>query len=57
MPERYRGARDAECDLWKTMLFAGRGVEFTGANYSASGLVYQSPYVNFEDEAVGVCWS
>ena len=41
---------------WKTMLFRGQGVvEFSGANYSANALVYESttgPYVNYVDEAI-----
>jgi len=38
---------------WKMMLFAGQGqMEFSGADYSAYGLVYVTQYTNFEDEAI-----
>jgi hypothetical protein len=41
---------------WKMMLFRSQGVvEFSGANYSADALVYdtsQGPYVNYVDEAI-----
>ena len=41
---------------WKMMLFRSQGVvEFSGANYSANALVYDTttgPYVNYVDEAI-----
>ena len=41
---------------WKMMLFRSQGVvEFSGANYSANALVYDTttgPYVNYIDEAI-----
>jgi hypothetical protein len=38
---------------WKMMLFDGQGeMEFSGADYSAYGLVYVTQYTNFEDEAI-----
>src|SRR4029077_15375442 len=38
---------------WKMMLFAGQGqMEFSGADYSSYGLVYVTPYTNFEDEDI-----
>lgn len=38
---------------WKMMLFAGQGeMEWSGADYSAYGLVYVTQYTNFEDEAI-----
>jgi hypothetical protein len=38
---------------WKLMLFAGLGqVEFSGANYSPTAFVPDTPYVNYVDEAI-----
>jgi phospholipase D-like protein len=38
---------------WKMMLFVGQGVvEFSGANYSPSAFVPQSPYTNYVDESI-----
>jgi phosphatidylserine/phosphatidylglycerophosphate/cardiolipin synthase-like enzyme len=38
---------------WKLMLFSGQGVvEFSGANYTGSELVYSKPYVTYVDEAI-----
>jgi len=38
---------------WKTMVFVGQGmVEFGGANYSDAAFHPQSPYRNYEDEAI-----
>jgi len=38
---------------WKLMLFAGLGqVEFSGANYSPTAFVANTPYANYVDEAI-----
>ena len=38
---------------WKLMLFSGQGVvEFSGANYTGSELVYSKPYASYVDEAI-----
>ena len=38
---------------WKMMLFAGQNiVEFSGANFSPTAFVPQTPYVDYEDETI-----
>ncbi len=38
---------------WKLAVFSGQGiVEFSGANYTGSELVYSKPYVTYVDEAI-----
>jgi hypothetical protein len=51
IPMRYRTASGIL--HWKTMIFAGQNtVEFDGANYSPTAFIYQSPYSDYEDEAI-----
>src|SRR5260370_25619336 len=38
---------------WKMMLFSGQGtVEFSGANFTPSEMIPNTPYVNYTDEAI-----
>jgi len=51
IPMRYRLPTAPGILHWKMMLFAGQNtVQFSGANYSPTAFVFQSPYSDYEDE-------
>jgi phosphatidylserine/phosphatidylglycerophosphate/cardiolipin synthase-like enzyme/regulation of enolase protein 1 (concanavalin A-like superfamily) len=53
IPIRQRALSQSDILHWKMMLFNGQNmVEFSGANYSPTAFVPQTPYVDFEDEAI-----
>jgi len=53
IPIRQRALSNGDILHWKMMLFVGQNtVEFSGANYSSTAFVPQTPYVDFEDEAI-----
>ena len=53
IPIRQRALTNGDILHWKMMLFVGQNtVEFSGANYSSTAFVPQTPYVDFEDEAI-----
>jgi len=53
IPIRQRALSQSDILHWKVMLFNGQNmVEFSGANYSPTAFVPQTPYVDFEDEAI-----
>jgi regulation of enolase protein 1 (concanavalin A-like superfamily) len=53
IPMRQRAATAAGILHWKMMLFAGQGVvEFSGANFSPTAFVPQTPYADYEDEVI-----
>src|SRR6185436_4595875 len=53
IPIRQRALTNPDILHWKMMLFSGQNtVEFSGANYSPTAFVPQTPYVDFEDEAI-----
>src|SRR3954464_11196731 len=53
IPIRQRSLSNSYILHWKTMIFAGQNtVEFSGANYSPTAFVPQSPYSDYEDEAI-----
>src|SRR3954469_21675510 len=53
IPIRQRSLSNSYILHWKTMIFAGQNtVEFSGANYSPTAFVPQTPYADYEDEAI-----
>ena len=53
IPMRMRKSTAPGILHWKMMLFVGQGqMEFSGANYSPTAFVPQTPYVDFEDETL-----
>ncbi|MGH9141698.1 MAG: phospholipase D-like domain-containing protein, partial [Vicinamibacterales bacterium] len=51
IPMRKRTAGDIA--HWKLMIFAGQGVvEWSGANFSPTAFVPQTPYKDYEDEVI-----
>jgi phosphatidylserine/phosphatidylglycerophosphate/cardiolipin synthase-like enzyme len=53
IPMRARTSTAPGILHWKMMLFAGQNiVEFSGANFSPTAFVPQTPYVDFEDETI-----
>ena len=53
IPMRNRLASAPGILHWKMMLFAGQNtVQFSGANYSPTAFIYQTPYSDYEDEAL-----